>query len=136
MTKIHPNIFLQANYCLAQTCQIQVLRPLEVDTPFLYVYEFTFLECCLLKDIQFSGICANKAGIKPRSNVYFTYNLLHNDTCEYSNLITMHRFDPTMILNTYDKLNSLIKSCKPSFNAQKWLMNNVFKPRVYKKKCE
>lgn len=51
----------------------------------------------------------------------------------------MHRFDPTMILNTHEKLSDAdtIKDCKPSFNAQKWLISNVFKPsRKRKNKCE
>ncbi|KAJ8972912.1 hypothetical protein NQ317_008802 [Molorchus minor] len=89
----------------------------------------------------FPGICAKRAKIKPHNHPMFTYRNMHNDPCEFRNLITMHHFIPQSLRETYKALNDpdLEESCKRSqmFSSHSWLLNNILKPNNTRKpRCE
>ncbi|KAJ8962723.1 hypothetical protein NQ318_001121 [Aromia moschata] len=80
--RLYPNYLSGTGYLLSMDVA-HTLFNITLSTPIFH-----------LEDVYLTGICAKRANIKPHNNPMFTYRNLHNEPCEFKNLITMHHFTP------------------------------------------
>uniref|UniRef100_A0A1B0CF48 Hexosyltransferase n=3 Tax=Lutzomyia longipalpis TaxID=7200 RepID=A0A1B0CF48_LUTLO len=76
-----------------------------------------------LEDVFLTGICANRAGLKPRHSPLFTYTVVKN-LCAIRGMITQHPLSPDDIRRAYDFVtNTTIQCPAPDvhFNSKKVL---------------
>ncbi|XP_064212018.1 uncharacterized protein LOC661554 [Tribolium castaneum] len=96
-----------------------------------------------LEDVYTTGLCAKRAGVRPKNNPLFTYQSMNYDVCLYMRLYTAHRFTPSDIRKTYTLLkdSNVTRECTyhrgRSNLSVNWLMNNILKVnKPNKNKCE
>uniref|UniRef100_A0A1L8E185 Hexosyltransferase n=3 Tax=Nyssomyia neivai TaxID=330878 RepID=A0A1L8E185_9DIPT len=76
-----------------------------------------------LEDVFLTGICANRAGLKPRHSPLFTYTVVKN-LCAIRGMITQHPLSPDDIKRAYDFVTNTTLRCPgpdAQFNSKKVL---------------
>lgn len=67
-----------------------------------------------LEDVYFTGICAQRVGIRPVNHPAFTYFRVAFDPCKYKSQITTHHFMPDDLRQIYPQVSggNLADACE------------------------
>lgn len=95
----YPNYLSGTGYVMSNDI-ITTLYKTALNTPFFY-----------LEDIFITGICARKAGIKPKNNNGFKFYKRKNDPCTFRNIITSHKMLPSELYEIWKKINNPSIKC-------------------------
>ncbi|KAL1513995.1 hypothetical protein ABEB36_003326 [Hypothenemus hampei] len=113
----YPDYVAGGSYCMSADAAGKLLN-VALTIPIFYI-----------EDIYFTGLCAQKLGLKLTHDFRFTFPFLRDDPCLYRELITIHIHDWKVRKYISSSIQNEHHECDINNNiflAYKWLLSNIF----------